>query len=185
MNDALSGAAVSVLEVTAEDAASFSAANKRSGSLVPRRLSGSINSSAESSGVAFRDPAWAGPPEDEGAPPTGTLPSMGASTGRSASGSKTGRDAASIISSLVDASPNANQCPRNRRDSIGRFPKSVAFDALSVSNQCRDGMASRWLTQRSAGVPECDANHTSEATSGDPSALQAAAGRCRGRGRPA
>ena len=118
--DALAGAAV-LSSVRPEAAASFMAASKRSGSLVPRRLSGSISSSEESSGRPFRDPAWAESPGGDGATPTGTPSSMGASTGRSASGSKTGRDAASIISSLVDASSNANQCPRNRHDSLAGF----------------------------------------------------------------
>ena len=66
-------------------------------------------SSARSPGLACRDPACAGPLDDDGVVLTGTLPSMGASTGRSASDSKTGRDAASIISSLDDASSNTNQ----------------------------------------------------------------------------
>jgi hypothetical protein len=114
-------ATVDVPEPSPDAAASFKASSKRSGSLDPRRLSGSINSSAESSVPAFRDPALAEPPEGEGAAPTGTPSSMGASTGRSESGSKTGRDAASIISSLVDASSNANQHPRNRLDSLAGF----------------------------------------------------------------
>ena len=123
-NDALAGAATGALELAAapaayrpEEAASFSVASRRSGSLVPRRLSGSINSSVESSDSPFRDPAWADLPEAEGAAPTDTPPSMGASTGRSVSGSKTGRDAASIISSLVDASPKCKS-GRNRCDSM-------------------------------------------------------------------
>jgi hypothetical protein len=89
-------------------AASLSASARRSGSPIPSRLSGSISSSPSSSGPACRDSGCAGPPDDDGVVPTGTLPSMGASTGRSVSGSKTGRDAASIISSLVDAASNAN-----------------------------------------------------------------------------
>jgi hypothetical protein len=89
-------------------AASFKAANNRSGSLLPSKLSGSTNSSVASAGSVLRDPALAVAPEDADVAPTGTLPSMGASTGRSVSGSKTGRDAASIVSGLVNASSNAN-----------------------------------------------------------------------------
>ena len=119
-----------------EEAASFNAASRRSGSLVPRRLSGSINSPVESSDSPSRDPACAESPEDEGAAPAGTLPSMGASTGRSVSGSKTGRDAASIISSLVDASPNCKSVWTEQARLHGRAPpQSVAFDALGVSTR--------------------------------------------------
>ena len=109
-------------EAAVEAASSFSAANRRSGSLVPSRISGSINSSA-SAAPASRDPSRAVPPDDDGAAPTGTLPSMGASTGRSASGTKTGRDAASIISSLVDASSIAINDSREpvRPKSLARF----------------------------------------------------------------
>jgi hypothetical protein len=142
-NDVLAAGAASALELATvpevcrpEEAASFSAASRRSGSLVPRRLSGSINSSAEATGSPFRDPAWAESPEDEDAAPTGTLPSMGASTGRSVSGSKTGRDAASIISSLVDASPNCKSEWTEQARLHGRAPpQSVAFDALGVSTR--------------------------------------------------
>lgn len=94
--------------------ASLNASAKRSGSPAPSRLSGLSISSAGSSGLIRRDPALAGPLDDDGAVPTGTLPSMGASTGRSVSGSKMGRDAASIISSLVDTSSNANQSSTER-----------------------------------------------------------------------
>ena len=104
------------LSVTAADvpvipaaSASLNASAKRSGSSAPSRLSGLSISSAGLSGLTCRDPALVGPLDDDGAVPTGTLPSMGSSTGRSVSGSKTGRDAASIISSLVDASSNTNQ----------------------------------------------------------------------------
>jgi hypothetical protein len=121
MKAVLAGAPCGVPEAKADAAASFRAANKRSGSLVPSRLSGSINSSIESSVLAVRDSGGAEPPEGEGATPTDAPSSMGASTGRSASGSKTGRDAASIISSLVDASSNTNQHPRNRHDSMAGF----------------------------------------------------------------
>jgi len=83
----------------ADAAASFSASSSRSESPVFSRLSGLINSGAGSSGLttdpALREEA----PEGEDVAPMGTLPSMGASTGRSVSGSKTGRDAASIVSS--------------------------------------------------------------------------------------
>ena len=89
--------------------ASLNASANRSGSPAPSRLSGLIMSSTSPPGLACRDPACAGPLDDDGVVLTGTLPSMGASTGRSASGSKTGRDAASIISSLDDASSNTNQ----------------------------------------------------------------------------
>ena len=106
------------LSVTAADvpvipaaSASLNASARRSGS-PPSKLSGSIISSTSSSELAWRDPAWV--LDDDGAVPTGTLPSMGASTGRSASGSKMGRDAASIISSLVDASSNTNQSSTER-----------------------------------------------------------------------
>jgi hypothetical protein len=102
------GTGAGLLEELRAAAASFMAASTRSGSLVPSRLSGSIKSSAESAAWDFGDPAWAEVAEDDGAAPTGTLPSIGASTGRSASGSRTGRDAASIISSLVDASSKAH-----------------------------------------------------------------------------
>ena len=147
-----------------EAAASFSAASKRSGSLVPRRLSGSINSSVESSVPAFRDPAGAEPPWGEGAAPTDAPSSMGASTGRSESGSKTGREAASISSSLVDASSNANPRSAEQARLHDRVPKPVAFDALPLSKQCRGAIASRWLTQRSVDAPECDASHALLAT---------------------
>ena len=92
----------------AEGAASFIAGSKRSASLAPSRVSGSINSSAGSAGLALRGPALAAVPEDDGVSPTGAPPSMGASTGRPVSGSKTGRDAASIVSSLVNSSSHAN-----------------------------------------------------------------------------
>jgi hypothetical protein len=147
-----------------EAAASFRAASKRSGSLVPRRLSGSINSSVESSVPAFRDPAGAEPPWGEGAAPTDAPSSMGASTGRSESGSKTGREAASIISSLVDAASNANLRSAEQARLHGRVPKPLTFDALPLSKQCRGAVASRWLTQRSVGAPECDACHALLAT---------------------
>ena len=109
------------LSVTAADipvipaaSASRNASAKRSGSSAPSRLSGLSISSAGLSGLTCRDPALVGPLDDDGAVPTGTLPSMGSSTGRSVSGSKTGRDAASIISSLVDASSNTNQSSTER-----------------------------------------------------------------------
>jgi hypothetical protein len=164
-NAVLAGTAAGAPEASADEAAaSFRAASKRSGSLVPRRLSGSINSSVESSVPAFRDPVGAEPPWDEGAAPTDAPSSMGASTGRSESGSKTGREAASIISSLVDASSNANLRSAEQARLHGRVPKPVAFGALPLSKQCRGAVASRWLTQRSVGAPECDASHTLLAT---------------------
>jgi hypothetical protein len=164
-NAVLAGTAAGAPEPSADEAAaSFRAASKRSGSLVPRRLSGSINSSVESSVPAFRDPAGAEPPWGEGAAPTDAPSSMGASTGRSESGSKTGREAASIISSLVDASSNANLRSAEQARLHGRVPKPVAFDALPLSKQCRGAVASRWLTQRSVGAPECDASHALLAT---------------------
>jgi len=164
-NAVLADTAAGAPEASADEAAaSFRAASKRSGSLVPRRLSGSINSSVESSVPAFRDPAGAEPPWGEGAAPTDAPSSMGASTGRSESGSKTGREAASIISSLVDASSNANRRSAEQARLHGRVPKPVAFDALPLSKQCRGAVASRWLTQRSVGAPECDASHALLAT---------------------
>jgi hypothetical protein len=123
--------------------ASLNASARRSGSPAPSRLSGLIISSASSLGRACRDPVWAGPLDDEGAVPTGTQPSMGASTGRSVSGSKMGRDAASIISSLVDTSSNQINRPRNEHDQIpGRIYSSVGFHALRVSKQRRPVQAS-------------------------------------------
>ncbi len=105
--DALPGARPAV-----DAAASFRAASRRSGSLVPSRVSGSINSSVASAGSGLRGPVPVGvAPEDADVAPADTLPSMGASTGRSVSGSKTGRDAASIVSGLVNASSNANRRP--------------------------------------------------------------------------
>ena len=161
----LADAAADAPDASADEAAaSFSAASKRSGSLVPRRLSGSINSSVEFSVPAFRDPAGAEPSWGEGAAPTDAPTSMGASTGRSESGSKTGREAASIISSLVDASSNANPRSAEQARLHGRVPKPVAFDALPLSKQCRGAVASRWLTQRSVDAPECDASHALLAT---------------------
>ena len=81
-------------------AASFNASSSRSESPVPSRLSGSINSCAGSSGFAEAPTLREEAPEDgDDVAPMGTLPSIGASTGRSVSGSKTGRDAASIVSS--------------------------------------------------------------------------------------
>ena len=107
-SDSYDGAAIPDVPGIPAAAASLRASARRSGSPSPSRLSGSISSSPTSSGPACRDSGCAGPPDDDGVVPTGTLPSMGASTGRSVSGSKTGRDAASIISSLVDAASNAN-----------------------------------------------------------------------------
>jgi hypothetical protein len=82
-------------------APSFNTANNALGSLPVSRLSGSINSAVESSGLAFRDAGAVEEAEDAGVAPTDTRPSIGASTGKSVRGSKTGRDAASIVSSLV------------------------------------------------------------------------------------
>ena len=107
-SDSYDGAATPDVPGIPAAAASLRASARRSGSPSPSRLSGSISSSPSGSGPACRDSGCAGPPDDDGVVPTGTLPSMGASTGRSVSGSKTGRDAASIISSLVDAASNAN-----------------------------------------------------------------------------
>ena len=107
-SDSYDGAATPDVPGIPAAAASLRASARRSGSPSPSRLSGSISSSPSGSGPACRDSGCAGLPDDDGVVPTGTLPSMGASTGRSVSGSKTGRDAASIISSLVDAASNAN-----------------------------------------------------------------------------
>jgi hypothetical protein len=87
------------LATDADAAASLRASRSRSESPESSRLSGLISSCAAFSGLAT-DPAVRGEsPEDGDVAPMGTLPSMGASTGRSVSGSKTGRDAASIVSS--------------------------------------------------------------------------------------
>ncbi len=83
----------------ADAPASFRASSSRSESPEASRLPGLINSCDGSSGLATDPVLREEPPEDGDAAPTGTLPSMGASTGRSVSGSKTGRDAASIVSS--------------------------------------------------------------------------------------
>jgi hypothetical protein len=159
------------LAAGAAGAASFKASSSKSVSLSPRRLSGSIISAAGSSGLAFRDSAVAEAPGDAEVASAGTLPSMGASTGRSVSGSKTGRDAASIVSSLVNASSNAiglrgNDCgpyvnkPTGRRGSSLAGVRSPLQLTWRVSKQCRALLASRWLTQRTLGLPERDAGHT-------------------------
>jgi hypothetical protein len=101
------GAVPARFETTGPAAASaFNTANNESGSLPVSSLSGSINSAFESSGLALRDVGAVREAEDAGVAPTDTRPSIGASTGKSVRGSKTGRDAASIVSSLV-ASSNA------------------------------------------------------------------------------
>jgi len=92
--------------------------------------------------LVFRDPAFAEAAEDEGVAPIGTLPSMGASTGRSVSGSKTGRDAASIVSSLVNASSKrhcrtvrttpSRSSPGKQIQARRRLPGRVAEKSVSI-----------------------------------------------------